>query len=57
MIGGIGSIVSNVLAELYPKKVEKIGINDTFGKSGKWTEVYKYFGLTKESIMYKFLEE
>ena len=39
------------------KKVEKIGINDTFGKSGKWTEVYKYFGLTKESIMYKFLEE
>ena len=57
VIGGIGSIVSNVLAELYPKKVEKIGINDTFGKSGKWTEVYKYFGLTKESIMYKFLEE
>ena len=57
VIGGIGSIVSDVLAELYPKKVEKIGINDTFGKSGKWTEVYKYFGLTKENIMYKFIQE
>ena len=45
------------LTELYPKKVEKIGINDTFGKSGKWTEVYKYFGLTKENIMYKFIKE
>ena len=57
VIGGIGSIVCDVLAELYPKKVEKIGINDTFGKSGKWTEVYKYFGLTKENIMYKFIQE
>jgi transketolase len=54
VIGGIGSIISSVLCEEYPKKLEKIGINDTFGKSGNWKEVYKYFGLTKENIISKF---
>lgn len=54
VIGGIGSIVSNVLCEEYPKKLEKIGINDTFGKSGNWKDVYKYFGLTEENIISKF---
>lgn len=54
IIGGIGSIISNILCEEYPKRLEKIGINDTFGKSGNWKEVYKYFGLTKENIISKF---
>ena len=54
VIGGIGSIISNVLCEEYPKKLEKIGINDTFGKSGSAKAVYEYFGLTKENIMSKF---
>lgn len=54
IIGGIGSIVSNVLCEEYPKKLEKIGINDTFGKSGNWKDVYKYFGLTEDNIISKF---
>ncbi len=54
VIGGIGSIISNVLCEEYPKKIEKIGINDTFGKSGNWKEVYKYFGLTEDNIVSKF---
>lgn len=54
IIGGIGSIISNVLCEEYPKKLEKIGINDTFGKSGNWKVVYEHFGLTKENIISKF---
>lgn len=54
VIGGIGSIISSILCEEYPKKLEKIGINDTFGKSGNWKEVYKHFGLTKENIISKF---
>ena len=54
IIGGIGSIISNVLCEEYPKKLEKIGINDTFGKSGSAKAVYEHFGLTKENIMSKF---
>lgn len=54
VIGGIGSIISSILCEEYPKKLEKIGINDTFGKSGNWKDVYKYFGLTEENIINKF---
>lgn len=54
VIGGIGSIISSILCEEYPKKLEKIGINDRFGKSGNAKEVYKYFGLTKENIISKF---
>lgn len=54
VIGGIGSIISNILCEEYPKKLEKIGIEDTFGKSGNWKVVYEYFGLTKENIISKF---
>lgn len=54
VIGGIGGIISSILCEECPKKLEKIGINDTFGKSGNWKEVYKYFGLTKENIVSKF---
>lgn len=54
VIGGIGSIVSNVLCESYPKKLEKIGIEDRFGKSGSAKAVYEYFGLTKENIEGKF---
>lgn len=55
IVGGIGSIISNVLCEEYPKKLIKIGIEDRFGKSGNWKEVYKYFGLTKENIISKFI--
>lgn len=54
IIGGVGSIISNILCEEYPKKLDKIGINDRFGKSGNWKDVYKYFGLTKENIISKF---
>lgn len=56
VICGIGSIISTVLCEEYPKKLEKIGINDRFGKSGNWKDVYKYFGLTKENIISKFIK-
>ena len=54
IIGGVGSIIANILCEEYPKKLEKIGINDTFGKSGNAKEVYKHFGLTKENLVNKF---
>lgn len=54
VIGGVGSIISNILCEEYPKKLEKIGIEDRFGKSGNWKNVYEYFGLTKENIISKF---
>lgn len=50
IIGGLGSIVSEVLCEEYPKKLVRIGINDIFGKSGKCEELLEYFGLTGKQI-------
>ena len=38
VIGGLGSAISEVLTEEYPVKLVRMGINDTFGKSGKAIE-------------------
>jgi transketolase len=51
IIGGLGSAVSEVLAENQPTKMIRIGINDHFGESGKPDELYEKFGLTKENII------
>ena len=51
IIGGLGTAISEVLTEEFPTKLIKIGIKDTFGKSGKATELMKYYGLTKENII------
>lgn len=50
IIGGLGSAISEVLTEEYPTKLIRLGINDTFGKSGKAEELMKYFGITAEDI-------
>lgn len=55
IIGGLGSTISEVLTEEYPTKIERLGINDTFGKSGKAEELMKYFHITAEDIVNKFL--
>ena len=54
IIGGLGSAISEVLTEKYPAKLERLGINDTFGKSGKAEELMKYFHITAEDIVNKF---
>lgn len=54
VIGGLGSAISEVLIEKYPVKLEKIGIKDVFGRSGKAEELMEYFGLTSEAIVEKF---
>lgn len=51
VIGGLGTAIADVLAESYPTKLIKIGINDTFGKSGKAEELLKYYGLTADNII------
>ena len=51
IIGGLGSAISEVLTEKYPVKLERIGIKDTFGKSGKATELLHYYGLDSEAIV------
>ena len=54
IIGGLGTAISEVLTEYYPTKLERLGINDTFGKSGKAEELMKYFHITAEDIIKKF---
>lgn len=51
VIGGLGSAIAEVLTEEYPKKLVRLGIKDTFGKSGKAEELMKYFGINYESII------
>ena len=50
IIGGLGSAVCEVLAEEYPSKVARLGIKDTFGKSGSATELMSYYGIDSEGI-------
>jgi transketolase len=51
IIGGIGTAVSEVLTEYYPKKITKLGINDSFGKSGKAENLMHYFKIDAEAII------
>ena len=54
IIGGLGTAISEVLTEECPTKIERLGINDTFGKSGKAEELMKYFHITADDIVNKF---
>lgn len=54
IIGGLGSAISEVLTEECPVKLERMGMKDTFGKSGKAEELMEYFGLTSKTIVEKF---
>ncbi len=56
VIGGLGTAISDVLTQNYPTKLTKIGINDTFGKSGKAEELMEYYGLTAGNIIKKVKE-
>ena len=50
VIGGLGSAISEVLTDEYPAKLIRLGIKDTFGKSGKAEELMKYFKITSDDI-------
>lgn len=56
VIGGLGSAIAEVLTEGYPVKLVRMGINDTFGKSGKAIELMQYFGITAENIVEKVVK-
>lgn len=48
--GGLGSAVCELLAEYYPLPVHRIGVNDTFGQSGKWDFLLEYYGLNSARL-------
>jgi len=51
VIGGLGSAVSELLAERQPTPLIRVGIHDRFGTSGKAEELLKYFGLLAEDLV------
>ncbi|MEW6172377.1 MAG: transketolase family protein [Bacillota bacterium] len=51
IIGGLGSAVAEVLAENYPVPLKRVGIEDSFGESGKPDELMAKYGLTSANIV------
>ena len=56
VIGGLGSAVCEVLADEYPVKVKRIGMQDVFGESGSAADLVKKYGLDAEGV-YKSVKE
>lgn len=54
VIGGLGTAIADVLAEKCPAKLEKMGVKDTFGKSGKAEELMHYFKIDAKAILNMF---
>lgn len=53
VIGGLGSAVAEVVCETTPVPVLKVGVEDTFGKSGPALELLEIFGLNAANICAK----
>ena len=51
IIGGLGSAVCEALCEEAPCIVERVGIRDSFGRSGSVNDLLKYYKLTAEEIV------
>ena len=53
VIGGLGEAVAGVVSETTPVPVLRVGVEDTFGKSGPALELLEIYGLNAENICAK----
>ena len=53
VIGGLGSAVAECVTETCPCPVLRVGVQDTFGRSGKVPPLLELYGLTAEAIIEK----
>ncbi|MBR2406413.1 MAG: transketolase family protein [Clostridia bacterium] len=53
VIGGMGSAVADVVCETLPVPVLRVGVEDTFGKSGPAVDLLPLFGLSAANIAAK----
>ena len=53
VIGGLGSAVAEALSESCPVPVLRVGVMDTFGRSGKVPPLLEMYGLTPAAIVAK----
>jgi transketolase len=51
VLGGLGDSIAQVSVKEFPIPIEMIGTQDTFGESGKPTELLKKYGLDTEFIV------
>lgn len=51
VIGGLGGAVCETLAEGFPAPVERVGLRDVFGQSGKADELLEHYGLTPAHLV------
>lgn len=51
MAAGLGGVIAELLSQELPVPVNRVGINDRFGESGKPDELLQHFGLSSENIM------
>ena len=56
VIGGLGEAVAAVVAETKPVPVLRVGVEDTFGKSGPALELLEIYGLNAENICKKAIQ-
>ncbi len=50
VIGGLGAAVCESLCERYPVPTLRVGVEDSFGRSGQVPELLEIYGLTAENI-------
>jgi len=50
-IGGLGDAVGEVLLRRHPVPMERVGVRDTFGRSGNPQDLLEYFGLTPQAVL------
>ena len=48
---GLGSRVAEIVSEEYPVKVARLGMNDSFGKSGKSWDLFEYFHMGVDDMV------
>ena len=53
VIGGLGSAVAECVCESCPVPVVRMGVNDTFGRSGKVPPLLEAYGLTTAALVEK----
>lgn len=49
--GGLGSAVSECLAQNHPTHIEFVGVHDKFGQSGTPEELFKHYEIDEDAIM------
>jgi len=50
VLGGLGSAVSEAVTEAYPVPVQRVGVQDSFGRSGDALELLKRYHICAEDI-------